>query len=112
IRMTFGFKPKTEQIDDGSLDWYWAACERYRIPLMLNLPGMAEKAAAIAEKHPELTVVIDHMGLQHGAAAEQVTEQEKVIGLARHAKIHVKVSCVPNYSDQPYPHRDIWPYLR
>jgi predicted TIM-barrel fold metal-dependent hydrolase len=112
IRMTFGFKPKTEQIDDGSLDWYWAACERYGIPLMLNLPGMAEKAAVIAEKHPDLTIVIDHMGLEHGPAAEQVTQQEKVVALARHPRVFVKVSCVPNYSGQPYPHRDIWPYLR
>lgn len=112
IRMTFGFKPKTEQIEDGSLDWYWAACERNGIPLMLNLPGMAEKVVPIVTKHPDLTVVIDHMGLEHGYAAEQVTQQEKVIALASHPRVYVKTSCVPNYSAQPYPHRDIWPYLR
>jgi predicted TIM-barrel fold metal-dependent hydrolase len=112
IRMTFGYKPVVEAIDDGSLDWYWAECEQYGIPLMLNLPGMAQKAAPIAKRHPGLTIVIDHMGLQHGAGATQVAEQAEVLNLANHEKVFVKVSCVPNYSTEPYPHYDIQPYLQ
>jgi predicted TIM-barrel fold metal-dependent hydrolase len=112
IRMTFGWKPKTEQIDDGSLDWYWAACERNGIPLMLNLPGIVEKAGRIADRHPGQTIVIDHMGLEHGPAAAQPAETEKLVALARHPKVFVKVSCVPNYSAEPYPHRDVQPSLR
>jgi predicted TIM-barrel fold metal-dependent hydrolase len=112
IRMTFGYKPSIEAIDDGSLEWYWAACEQYGIPLMLNLPGMAEKAGPIATRHPGLTIVIDHMGLQHGAGATQMAEQGEVVTLAAHANVRVKVSCVPNYSTEPYPHYDIQPYLK
>jgi predicted TIM-barrel fold metal-dependent hydrolase len=112
IRMTFGHMPRTEAIDDGSLDWYWAACERNGIPLMLNLPAMAEKAGPIAERHPGLTIVIDHMGLAHGNGGAQVSEQERVLALAKHPKVHIKVSCVPNYSTEGYPHQDIQPYLR
>ncbi|HET9319519.1 MAG TPA: amidohydrolase family protein, partial [Bryobacteraceae bacterium] len=112
IRMTFGFKPKTEAIDDGSLDWYWAACERNHIPLMLNLPAMAEKAGPIAQRYPDLTIVIDHMGLAHGAGSTQTDEQSRVLALAQDPKVHIKVSCVPNYSAEPYPHHDIQPYLR
>ncbi|HTE84203.1 MAG TPA: amidohydrolase family protein [Dehalococcoidia bacterium] len=112
IRMTFGYKPKTAAIDDGSLDWYWATCERHAIPLMLNLPAMAEKAGPIATRHPGLTIVIDHMGLAHGVGSEHPADQERVLALAAHPRVHVKVSCVPNYSAAPYPHRDIQPYLR
>jgi predicted TIM-barrel fold metal-dependent hydrolase len=112
IRMTFGFKPSINPIDDGTLDWFWAACEQNRIPLMLNLPGMAEKAGPIATRHPGLTIVIDHMGLQHGAGATQMAEQGEVLALAAHANVFVKVSCVPNYSAEPYPYFDIQPYLR
>src|SRR5712692_3643445 len=112
IRMTFGHKPKVAAIDDGSLDWYWAACERHGIPLMLNLPGMAEKAGPIATRHPGLTIVVDHMGLVHGRAVDQSAEQEQVLALSVHPSVNVKVSCAPNYSGEPYPHRDLQPYLR
>jgi L-fuconolactonase len=112
IRMTFGYMPSVEAIDNGSLDWYWATCEQFGIPLMLNLPGMADKAGPIATRYPSLTIVVDHMGLKHGTGATQMAEQGEVLALAKHPNVYVKVSCVPNYSAEPYPHYDIQPYLK
>jgi predicted TIM-barrel fold metal-dependent hydrolase len=112
IRLTFGHLPRTEQLDDGSLDWFWADCERLGIPLMLNLPGLVEKAHSIAKRHPDLTVIIDHMGVAHGRGAAVFAGLETVLALAALPKTYVKVSCVPNYSAEAYPYRDIQPFLR
>jgi len=112
IRMTFGWAPKIERIDDGSLDWCWAGCERLGIPLMLNVPAMVGKAGAIAGRHPGLTVIIDHMGVAHGEGGETFADLDSLLALANLPNLRVKVSCVPNYSAEPYPYRDIQPFLR
>lgn len=113
IRLTFLAKPRLEQLDDGSLEWFWAACEQRSIPLMLFLPGVAEKAGPVAAGHPNLTIVLDHMARRldlQGAAA--FAGLDALLALAAHPRVFVKVSSVPNFSAEPYPHRDIWPYLR
>jgi predicted TIM-barrel fold metal-dependent hydrolase len=112
IRMTFGWAPKIERLDDGSLDWYWGQCERLRIPLMLNVPGMAGKAGAIAQRHPGLPIIIDHMGVPHGEGPGPFADLDSLLALADFPNVRVKVSCVPNYSAEPYPYADIQPFLR
>lgn len=112
IRLTFRFTPALEQLDDGSLDWFWAACEEQGIPLMMFLPGMAEKAGPIAERHPALTIVLDHMARRLETRVEDTfADLDVLLRLAIRPRVFVKVSSVPNFSAEPYPHRDIHPYL-
>src|SRR5579885_720297 len=35
MRFTFHLHPFVDWLADGSLDWFWAECERLRIPLMV-----------------------------------------------------------------------------
>jgi predicted TIM-barrel fold metal-dependent hydrolase len=62
VRMSFHVKPFIDWPDDGSLDWFWAACERHTIPVMALVPGMPGKVRRIAERHPGLRLLIPHMG--------------------------------------------------
>ena len=113
IRMTFFGAPPASALDDGSLDWFWAACERHGIPLMLLLGGMPEKAIAIAERHPALTIILDHMALNLTAQGLAAWDSiDTTVSMARLPRVHVKVSSAPNFSTEPYPHRDIQPFLR
>jgi predicted TIM-barrel fold metal-dependent hydrolase len=113
IRLTFIANPTPDQLDDGSLEWFWATCERRGIPLMLFLPGMAQKAEPIAVRHPNLTIVLDHMARRLSPpGAEAFADLGELLALATHPHVFVKVSSVPNFSAEPYPHRDIQPYLR
>jgi predicted TIM-barrel fold metal-dependent hydrolase len=113
IRLTFFSSPTPEQLDDGSLDWFWSACERLSIPLMLFLPGMAQKAGPIAARHPNLTIVLDHMARRLSPpGAEAFADLDELLALGVHPRVFVKVSSVPNFSAESYPHRDIQPYLR
>jgi len=113
IRLTFMAIPRLEQLEDGSLDWFWAACERHQIPLMMLLQGRPEQAAPIAERHPDLTIVLDHMALNLRAEPGHTWDSlDRLVDLARFPKVFVKVSSAPNFSTEPYPHRDIHGHLK
>src|SRR5204863_5163336 len=99
-------------LDDGSLDWFWAACERLNIPLMVLLSGLLDKADTIASRHPALTMIIDHMGRTSGAfGAAAFADLDDLLALARHPNVHVKTTSAPSYSEQPYPFLDVHPFL-
>ena len=52
IRVSFTYPQQYEKLSDGSLDWFWPACEKAGIPLMFNAPGRMPAYARIAERHP------------------------------------------------------------
>lgn len=112
IRVSYLAMPRREQIDDGSLEWFYSACERYGIPLMMLFSGMAEKARPIIERHPGLTVILDHIALPLQDGIKAFDALSHVLPLASHPNVYVKVSSVPNFSAEPYPHRDVFPYMR
>ena len=35
IRLTIHREPRTTGLDDGTLDWFWPACERLGIPVLV-----------------------------------------------------------------------------
>ncbi|MEX2582512.1 MAG: amidohydrolase family protein [Gemmatimonadota bacterium] len=113
IRVTLTHKPRAEQLDDGSVDWFWAACERLGIPIMILFRGAPERAGRLARQFPQLTVILDHMALSldvPGPEAWSIIGQ--LTDLAQHPRVHVKVSSVPNFSGEEYPHRDVHGHLR
>ncbi len=113
IRMTYRIKPYSDWLDDGSLEWFWSACERYDIPVMNLVSGIVEKLAPVANSHPDLRLIVDHFGVpleEKGAGA--FAGLEKLLALAIYPNVYVKVSSAPNFSNQPYPFADIAPYIR
>jgi predicted TIM-barrel fold metal-dependent hydrolase len=113
IRATFHTKPYIDWLDDGSLNWFWEACERLRVPVMALVPGMARKLLRVAERHPHLKILIPHMccGLDSRGDAAFATLDD-VLKLARYPEISVMVSCAPTYSNEPYPYRDLHPFIK
>ena len=113
VRVTFNSPAQANWLTDGTADWFWAAAEKSGIPVMM-LGGKKSAYGAIAERHPQLTMIMDHMGLtteiaKSGGTAEAIAE---VVGLARHLNISVKLSAAPAYSTEPYPFRDMTPHIR
>ncbi len=113
VRLTFNAPRFVSWLEDGTLDWFWAAAERLGIPLMALFSGMLDKVHPIAERHAGLTLIIDHMGRvsgSHGPAA--FADLDDLLALARYPNVLVKVTSAPSYSDEPYPFRDLHPFLR
>jgi predicted TIM-barrel fold metal-dependent hydrolase len=70
--------------------------------------------AAVAERHPQLVLIIDHMGisseaLRSGKVAEAVAQSA---ALAKYANVSVKLSSAPLFSSEPYPFRDVTPHIQ
>jgi hypothetical protein len=70
----------------------------------------------VAQRHPGLQLIVDHMGLSLSVPAVREGKFEASIAdtasLAKYPNISVKLSAAPNYSLQPYPFADMKPHLR
>jgi predicted TIM-barrel fold metal-dependent hydrolase len=76
--------------------------------------GLMKEVAAIAERHPGLTLIIDHFGLSSAAAKEGRAKQaiEEAAALAKHSNVFMKVSATPVYSREGYPFRDFDDHIK
>lgn len=113
IRMVFSRGQSASWLNDGSADWFWDAAERYDIPVMAMAPNDVPKLGEIAERHPGLRLVIDHMGLNSVLRGKSLDGSvDNVIKLARLQNVAVKVSALPCYVDESYPFPSLHPLVR
>jgi len=113
IRVSFN-SDQTVWLRNGTADWFWPAAEKAGIPVMFLAPGNLLVFAGIAERHPQLALIIDHMGLSIDIAKANKREEAvaQAAALARHPNVSVKLSSAPTYSSEPYPYRDMTPFIR
>ena len=116
FRFTFNQPQQQSWWSDGSLGWFWAACEQEGLPVGLLAGGHMAELGKIAERHPGLKLHIDHCGRGGGGGAgtddAAFANLGEMLALAQYPNIAVKLSGAPSYSSQPYPYRNIHPYLR
>lgn len=113
VRMSFHVKPFIDWLDDGSLEWFWEECERFALPVSALVPGMAGKLRPVLERHPTLKLLIPHMACPldtHVPGAFATLDQ--TLSLATYPNVFVMVSSAPCFSNDPYPYRDLAPYLK
>jgi len=113
LRFTFHRPLQRPLLTEGRIDWLWPQAERAGVPVMV----LAQHADLhlidrVAERHPGLRLVIDHLGLTGGKDEEAFRELDRLLVLARRANIAVKASCVAYYTADAYPYRRLHPYLR
>jgi L-fuconolactonase len=113
IRMTFNAGRAREWLADGTADWFWDAAERYDIPVMAFAPNNVPKLLEVAEHHPGLRMIIDHMGLSSALRGKSLEPAlANTLKFARLKNVAVKVSALPCYVDEPYPFPTLHPIVR
>jgi predicted TIM-barrel fold metal-dependent hydrolase len=113
VRMVFNRGQSADWLKDGTADWFWDAAERYDIPVMALAPNDVPKLGEIAEAHPGLRLVIDHMGLNSVLRGKPLGPSvDNVVKLARLKNVAVKVSALPCYVAEPYPFPTLHPLVR
>ena len=113
VRASFSGGARRAWLTDGTAAWLWQVTERERIPVMMLVPGQVAAVDAIASRHPGLPIIIDHMGRQTGLRdAAAFADLDDLLALARRPNVAVKMSAVPRFSSEPYPHRNLHPYVR
>ena len=101
-------------LTDGTADWFWPAAEEGAIPVMFLTTGHTHRFAQIAERHPELPLIVDHMGVSSECVRNQAvpTAIDQSLALAKYPNVSVKLSAAPLISSEPYPFRDVTLYIR
>lgn len=99
---------------EGRYDWLWSEAERHALPVMVLIHHPFMPAIdAIAERHPSLRLVIDHLGLVNGEKdAHAFREIDKLLALSKRANVAVKSSALPCYTDETYPYPGLQRYVR
>jgi predicted TIM-barrel fold metal-dependent hydrolase len=112
MRVAFNHE-KARWIADGTADWLWPAAAAVGIPIMIFAPDAPDHIGRIAHDHPDLRLIVDHMGLAtRGPEYKRVRERISLIAsLSKHPNLAVKLSAVPGFSDEPYPFRDMTEHL-
>ena len=113
VRLTF-HRAQSALLQGDTTDWFWPAAEKAALPVMIFVPGNVPKFAPIAERHPGLPLIIDHMSLTVEIAKSGTIENaiDDVVALAKYPNVSVKLSSAPTYSFEPYPWRDMTEHLR
>src|SRR5205085_5951738 len=113
FRFTFHTKDQQKLLTEGASDWLWPAAAAAGVPLMVHPPHSLPLIDAIAERHPNLRLVIDHLGLMRPAVDhEAFAHLGGLLALAKRANIAVKASAVTDYSSEPYPLPILQRYVR
>ncbi len=117
VRLSFNTPPTLAVLSDGTADWFWPAAEKAQLPIMFLAVGEVSRFARIAERHPQLTLIIDHMGLNSSSRANRLTESipaaiDQSVALAKYPNVSVKFSGAVGNSLEPYPFRDMTVHLK
>ncbi len=113
LRFAFTQPHQQSWSSDGTMDWLWPACEKAGIPVALMASSFLPLVAQVAERHPGLKLIIDHLGRARGgrddAAFSNIAE---VCALAKFPNVALKATGAAGESSEPYPFKNIHKYLR
>ncbi len=115
LRFTFHTPQFEPMLHDGSADWIWPEAERAGLPLMVLInQRLAPKIATIAERHPQLRLIIDHMAVPKGSKGADVAfaDLPMLLALAKYPNVAVKASGIPHFATDAYPFPSLHAPLR
>jgi predicted TIM-barrel fold metal-dependent hydrolase len=86
----------------------WPAIANLGKPVCVYAPGHSERLAAIAERHPDLCLVVDHAGvpLSDSSRPYRWLDWAGVLQLASVPNVCVKASALPEACDEVFPYRN------
>lgn len=98
---------------DGTLDWLWPAAEKAGMPIALLAGDWLPAVGRIAERHPGLKLIVDHMGALRGAKGDAAfPSMAELTALAKYGNVAVKLTGGPFYADDAYPFRSLHKHYR
>ncbi|MBN9514859.1 MAG: amidohydrolase [Alphaproteobacteria bacterium] len=111
VRIMFTPEISTDAADPG-INRVLAAAAKHDLPVNLMARGRLEQVAELAKRNPNTTLVIDHLGLEQPfappAPAEPWHELPKLLALAAHPNVVVKITGACTLSHEKFPYKDIW----
>ena len=110
VRLSPAAEASGDWIEGPLMGPLWKRCEELKVPMTVLAPiGRMPAVSKLADRYPDLTVVIDHMA---DCPVDQPAELEKLIALKRNPKLFVKISHTWQLSKQAYPWRDAQEHVK
>ena len=111
VRIMMNRDVSTDPADPG-INRVLGAAARHSLPVNLLAWGRLDQAAQLAARNASTRLVIDHLGLQQPfeppAPAQPFADLPKVLALAAHPNIAIKITGACTLSREPFPYKDIW----
>jgi L-fuconolactonase len=103
---------RTLSADDRGLNAILAAGARHSLPVNVMAWGQLPLVGELAGRHPDTQIVVDHLGLtqpfEPPAPPDPFADIARVVDLARHENVAIKISGACTLSREPFPYPDIW----
>jgi L-fuconolactonase len=111
IRIMFTPEISTDAADPG-INRVLAAAAKHDFPVNLMARGRLPQVGLLAKRHPDTTLVIDHLGLEQPftppAPKEPWHELPLLLALAANPNVVVKITGACTLSHEKFPYKDIW----
>lgn len=102
----------SEDPADAGLARVCQAAARHGLPLNLLAWGRLSQVAGLAARHPDTSIVIDHVGLpqpfEPPAPEQPFADLDQVLALAAQPNVAIKITGACTLSHEPFPYPDIW----
>lgn len=97
---------------DAGLNRVLAVAARHSLTVNLMATGRLTQAGELAARNPATAIVIDHLGLpqphEPPAPPRPFADLPKLLALAAHKNVAVKITGACTLSHEPFPYPDIW----
>src|SRR5262244_1597778 len=101
---------------DPAINRVLATAAQHSLPVNMACTGRLDQAQQLAERNPNTRLVIDHLGLpqpqQPPPPPAPFDDLPRLLALAPHDNVAVKISGACTLSREPFPYKDIWDPLR
>lgn len=106
---------RVARLQAGGFDDYLRASAAHGLPVFVLAHGALPALHEVLRDHPDLKVIIDHLGLRPHAAhmhgVDPFANLDEVLGLAQFPNVALKLTGAPGLSRESYPFSDLWPSL-
>lgn len=108
IRLSFLPLERTAAPTSTQAEEFWELAEDRGLPVMVVAPAQLPAIGVVAARHPRLRLTIDNLGLSGSAKDAAIADEIRpLLDLAAHPNVSVKLTALPCYSTDPYPHRGL-----
>jgi len=97
---------------DPAINCVLATAAQHSLPVNVACTGRLDQARQLAARNPNTRMVIDHLGLpqphEPPPPAEPFADLPKLLAMAAHDNVAVKISGACTLAHEPFPYKDIW----
>jgi L-fuconolactonase len=97
---------------DPAINRVLATAAQHSLPVNVACTGRLDQARQLAARNPNTQMVIDHLGLpqphEPPPPAEPFADLSKLLAMAAHDNVAVKISGACTLAHEPFPYKDIW----